>query len=57
MQTRPLLEKMAQTILVVDDAENLRGLLKNYLTQEGYRVVLAKDGREALFVAREESRT
>ncbi len=45
---------MAQTILVVDDAENLRGLLKNYLTQEGYRVVLAKDGREALFVAREE---
>lgn len=54
MQTRPLLEKMAQTILVVDDAENLRGLLKNYLTQEGYRVVLAKDGREALFVAREE---
>ena len=45
---------MAQTVLVVDDAENLRVLLKSYLGQEGYRVVTAKDGREALFVAREE---
>lgn len=45
---------MAQTILVVDDAQNLRVLLKNYLTQEGYRVVEAPDGREALFVARQE---
>lgn len=45
---------MAQTILVVDDAENLRVLLKSYLTQEGYRVVTAGDGRQALFMAREE---
>jgi DNA-binding response OmpR family regulator len=45
---------MAQTILVVDDAENLRVLLKSYLTQEGYRVVTAGNGREALFVARDE---
>lgn len=44
---------MAQTILVVDDAENLRVLVKSYLTQEGYRVVTATQGREALFVARE----
>lgn len=44
---------MAQTILVVDDAENLRVLVKSYLAQEGYRVVTATHGREALFVARE----
>ncbi|MCB8918232.1 MAG: response regulator transcription factor [Pseudomonadales bacterium] len=45
---------MTQTILVVDDAENLRGLLKSYLAQEGYRVVTASNGREALFIARDE---
>jgi DNA-binding response OmpR family regulator len=45
---------MSQTILVVDDAENLRMLLKSYLAQEGYRVVTAADGRQALFLAREE---
>ena len=45
---------MAQTVLVVDDAENLRVLLKSYLTQEGYRVVTANNGREALFVVRQE---
>ena len=46
---------MSKTILVVDDHERLRTLVKSYLTQEGYRVVTAADGREALFVAREES--
>ena len=46
---------MSKTILVVDDNERLRTLVKSYLTQEGYRVVTAADGREALFVAREES--
>lgn len=45
---------MAQTVLVVDDAENLRVLLKSYLTQEGYRVVTANNGREALFTVRQE---
>lgn len=44
---------MAQTILVVDDAENLRVLVKSYLAQEGYKVVTAGNGREALFVTRE----
>jgi DNA-binding response OmpR family regulator len=46
---------MSKTILVVDDNERLRKLVKSYLIQEGYRVVTAADGREALFVAREES--
>jgi DNA-binding response OmpR family regulator len=45
---------MAKTILVVDDAESLRTMLKSYLAQEGYRVVMAANGREALFVARQE---
>lgn len=45
---------MTQTILVVDDAESLRTLVQQYLTQEGFRVVTAANGRQALFVAREE---
>ncbi len=45
---------MSKTILVVDDAESLRTLVKSYLTQEGFRVVTAANGREALFVARQE---
>lgn len=45
---------MSKTILVVDDTERLRTLVKEYLTQEGYRVVTAENGRTALFVARQE---
>lgn len=45
---------MSKTILVVDDMESLRTLVKSYLTQEGFRVATAANGREALFVARQE---
>jgi len=45
---------MSKTILVVDDKESLRVMVKSYLTQEGFRVVTAADGRDALFVARQE---
>ncbi|MCP4420624.1 MAG: response regulator transcription factor [Chloroflexi bacterium] len=45
---------MAKTILVVDDKEELRVLLKSYLEQEGFRVVTAVNGRDALFLAREQ---
>jgi DNA-binding response OmpR family regulator len=45
---------MSKTILVVDDMESLRMMVKAYLTQEGFRVVTAANGREALFVARQE---
>lgn len=45
---------MAKTIMVVDDEERLVSLLKSYLGQEGFRVVTAPNGREALFVARQE---
>jgi DNA-binding response OmpR family regulator len=43
-----------KTILVVDDEERLVSVVKAYLQQSGYRVVTANDGRQALFVAREE---
>lgn len=45
---------MAKKILVVDDKQELRTLLKQYLTQEGFTVFTARDGQEALFVARRE---
>jgi len=45
---------MAQTILVVDDELKLRDMLRVYLEQEGYRVVEATNGREALYVSRYE---
>jgi DNA-binding response OmpR family regulator len=37
-----------ETILVVDDEANIRELARMYLEQEGYRVVTANDGRQAL---------
>ncbi len=40
--------------MVVDDKSELRQLLKSYLTQEGFDVVTANDGQEALYVARHE---
>lgn len=45
---------MAQTILVVDDEIRLRDMLRVYLEKEGFRVVEAGNGREALVVARYE---
>jgi len=45
---------MASTIMVVDDEERLVSLLDVYLSQEGFRVIKASDGREALFMARQE---
>jgi DNA-binding response OmpR family regulator len=45
---------MTKTILVVDDEKRLCDLVQSYLTQEGFRVLTAGDGQEALFVARHE---
>ncbi|MFQ5419443.1 MAG: response regulator transcription factor [Anaerolineae bacterium] len=45
---------MTQTILVVDDKANVRTLLRDYLTEQGYRVATAGNGRAALFTARQE---
>ena len=45
---------MANTIMVVDDEKRLVSLLESYLNQEGFRVVKASNGREALHLARQE---
>jgi DNA-binding response OmpR family regulator len=44
-------QTMNKTILVVDDEARLVSLVGNYLTQEGYRVVTANNGQEALTIA------
>src|SRR5450759_523646 len=44
---------MPKTILVVDDQENLRKMLKDYLTEEGFTVLTAENGQAALIVARQ----
>jgi DNA-binding response OmpR family regulator len=45
---------MAKTILIVDDMLNVRTFLKELLSEQGFRVFTADNGREALFVARHE---
>jgi CheY-like chemotaxis protein len=45
---------MSTSVLVVDDEARLVSLLRGYLEQEGYTVFSAANGREALFVAREQ---
>ncbi len=45
---------MLKTILIVDDKASVRKLVQEYLSEEGFRVVAAENGREALFVARHE---
>jgi DNA-binding response OmpR family regulator len=43
-----------KTILVVDDKANIRNLVREYLDAEGFRAVIAANGREALYAARAE---
>src|SRR5512147_1733744 len=45
---------MSKTIMVVDDEKRLVSLVETYLTQEGYHVVAAYNGMDALTVARRE---
>jgi two-component system alkaline phosphatase synthesis response regulator PhoP len=45
---------MAKKFLVIDDKKELRMLLKQYLTQEGFEIDTAGDGQEGLFLARQE---
>ena len=40
--------KALGSVMVVDDEENIREVLSNYLTSLGYYVVTAKDGTDAL---------
>ena len=45
---------MPQTILIVDDEKRLVSLVQSYLTQEGYRVLTAYNGKDALPIAQKE---
>jgi DNA-binding response OmpR family regulator len=42
------------TILIIDDQPSIRELVELYLVADGFRVVAARNGREGLFVARQE---
>ncbi len=44
-----------KSVLVVDDDSNIRSLLQQELTEAGYKVRLAEDGRKALTLIREET--
>ncbi len=44
----------SKTILVVDDKANVRSLLREYLAEQGFRVITAENGRIALFPPRQE---
>jgi DNA-binding response OmpR family regulator len=46
---------MAYKIMVVDDEEPIRDLLKGFLERQGHTVVLASNGEEALISAEKES--
>lgn len=48
-------EVSAQTILVVDDFDDTRLMMRLWLERRGYRVIEAADGLEALEVARREA--
>ena len=48
------LDMKPRTILVVDDEESIRFLYREELEEEGYRVITAADGEEALRKVRKE---
>lgn len=54
----PLIQTMAnETILVVDDEANIRDLARLYLEKDGYKVITAVDGREAINLVKQEPPT
>jgi two-component system alkaline phosphatase synthesis response regulator PhoP len=46
---------MVTKILVVDDEEEMRDLLSEFLTREGYQVLLAASGDESLKIAQRDN--
>lgn len=46
---------MAKKILIADDSEHSRKLLRFFLEREGYKIIQARDGEEALEKIRSES--
>ncbi len=49
----PLVAQGADTVLVVEDEDAVRALLCDVLTEGGFRVLQARDGREGLTILRE----
>ena len=49
----PVAEGGAGRVLVIDDEETVRDLMRRFLTREGLEVVTARGGREGLALARE----
>ena len=47
---------MSTTILVVDDEQRMRTLIKDFLVKKEYEVIEAKDGEEALEIFRRKKR-
>lgn len=45
---------MSKSILIVDDDRKMREMLRLYLAEDGYHIIEAANGREALYVARYE---
>jgi DNA-binding response OmpR family regulator len=45
---------MTKTILMVDDKANMRAMVRDYLSEENFRVLEAENGQQALAVARQE---
>lgn len=43
------------TILVIDDERDVREFIRNVLEDEGYRVLLARDGEEGMEIFHDES--
>lgn len=50
-QTAPTVHSQGETILVVEDEDQIRDMVCQYLQQNGYTVLHAKDGKEALEIA------
>lgn len=46
---------MADTVLVVDDEEYIRELVRTFLNEAGYKVIVASGGEEALELAKKEA--
>ncbi len=49
--------EQANSVLVADDDPDIRDIIQIYLRNEGYRVLEAEDGVEALELAKRESST
>ena len=45
---------MAQTILVIEDEPQIVAVVRGYLTQAGFEVISATDGRTGLFMAQQQ---